>query len=110
MEGEAGGDILSRLNWISTRTPEHSGGIKLPPIDVIELQKYAIKVKRALSGDQTQAVNCKVLPQYNLGGLHQVRPIEFSDGEPWIARIQLSPDTPDSQNVSFMRWPPLPAY
>jgi hypothetical protein len=55
----------------------------LETVDWHSLQQYAITKRNG--------VDCKILPDIGLGGIHVVRIIEFDDGIRWIARLRMPP-------------------
>lgn len=85
-------DPVSILNWKNTDVAEAT---RLP-INWGALQEYALRVRRSLwqASSTPSFSTCVLLPQYNLGGLHLVRLVEFDDGERWVARLQLHGGTP----------------
>lgn len=43
-----------------------------------------------------KGVDCQLLPETTMGGLHLIRLLQFTDGVKWIARIQLDASTKES--------------
>ena len=78
------------LNWKCT---DIDGEFSVP-IDWEALRLYALTVKR--QRDRSQNLTCGLSREYNIGGLHAVRRIDFSDGCRWVARLQLQKPTPES--------------
>jgi hypothetical protein len=80
-------DPLSILNWEKT---DITKAVRLP-VNWGALPEYALRLRRSLWQGSSAAPfsTCALLPQYNLGGLHLVRLVEFDDGERWVARMQL---------------------
>ncbi|KAL1844701.1 hypothetical protein VTK73DRAFT_1999 [Phialemonium thermophilum] len=58
------------------------------------LLQYASKTRRELDG--AADCSCRLSLEYNMGGLHVVRRVDFGDGCRWLARLQLAPPTPES--------------
>lgn len=85
---------IKTLNWRSNISAESS----LPPIDWNALQEYAIGVKRMLT-NQEGVINCQLSSEYNMGGLHVVRRLDFQDGTSWVARLQLHTTTESLQRL-----------
>ncbi|KAF2753263.1 hypothetical protein EJ05DRAFT_458272 [Pseudovirgaria hyperparasitica] len=81
----------ARLNWKTNIDSEC-----LPsPIDWKALEEYAISFKRKRSNYDGE-ITCNVSAEYNMGGLHVVRRLDFQDGTTWVARLQLQKATPES--------------
>jgi hypothetical protein len=75
---------IKLLNWRSDINVERS----LPPINWKALQEYAIGVKRMLTNHDGE-IGCQLSSEYNMGGLHVVRRLDFQDRTSWVARLQL---------------------
>ncbi|KGM92453.1 uncharacterized protein PADG_11270 [Paracoccidioides brasiliensis Pb18] len=73
------------LNWKTGISKEPS----LPPVSWDALKRGAVKLKRMQSEDPTCSITCNPLSEYNMGGLHLVRILEFNDNTRWIVSIQL---------------------
>ncbi|KAF1948118.1 hypothetical protein CC80DRAFT_486569 [Byssothecium circinans] len=82
---------ITPLNWKNDINAERS----LPPIDWKALQEYAIGIKRAHTNHDSE-VGCQLSSEYNMGGLHIVRRLDFHDGTSWVARLQLHKATAES--------------
>jgi len=79
------------LNWKNDIDTESS----LPPINWKALEKYAIRVKQERTNHDSE-VSCRLSSEYNIGGLHVVRRLDFHDGTTWLARLQLRKATAES--------------
>lgn len=101
----------STLNWKTTNPNDEES---LPPINWNALQEYAVDLMRAQLHEQAgqqSTITCHMAAEYNMGGLHLVRLLEFNDGIRWVARIQLHECTDDStkrllhevHTLSFLR-------
>ncbi|KAK7420723.1 hypothetical protein QQZ08_010258 [Neonectria magnoliae] len=80
------------LNWKKTDIDKERS---LPAINWDALQEYAIALRQA-QGDDGPPPTCNLLPQYNMGGLHIIRLLQFNDGARWVARIQLHSGSDES--------------
>ena len=78
------------LNWKFTNIDANFS----VPVDWEALRHYALAVKRQRDG--TQHLVCELSGEFNSGGLHAVRRIDFSDGCRWLARLQREGPTPES--------------
>jgi hypothetical protein len=74
---------LIQLNWKKDIGNESS----LAFVDWKALQEFAIGVKRQFSNPDSN-VTCQLSADYNMGGLHVVRRLDFQDGTSWVARLQ----------------------
>ncbi|KAI5464388.1 hypothetical protein BGZ63DRAFT_451628 [Mariannaea sp. PMI_226] len=79
------------LNWKNT---DISKDRCLPIINWDALQDYAISLRPAPCDNEPPT--CSLLPQYNMGGLHIIRILQFNDGARWVARIQLHSGSDES--------------
>jgi hypothetical protein len=79
------------LNWKNDINAERS----LTPINWTALKEYAIGVKQKHTNDDGE-ITCQLSAEYNMGGLHIVRRLDFHDGTSWVARLQLRRATADS--------------
>ena len=84
-------DSFLELNW---KNVDFANENSFPPVNWAALQKYAINLKKAQQGVLTTI--CTLRPEYNMGGLHLVRLLEFNDSSKWVARIQLGTCTAES--------------
>lgn len=80
------------LNWKTTSIDAEPA---LGLVNWDALKQYAISVKRRDDGSQTST--CELSSEYNTGGLHAVRRIDFDDGCRWVARLQLHRQTLESR-------------
>ncbi|KAK7408621.1 hypothetical protein QQX98_009185 [Neonectria punicea] len=80
------------LNWKKTDIDKERS---LPAINWDALQEYAIALRQA-QRDDGPPPTCNLLPQYNMGGLHIIRLLQFNDGARWVARIQLRSGSDES--------------
>jgi hypothetical protein len=80
----------TQLNWKSDDIEQNES---LAFIDWDALKRYAANARRHVDGMQ---FSCHLSPEYNMGGLHVVRRIDFEDNVHWLARLQLEPPTPES--------------
>lgn len=80
------------LNWKKTDIDKERS---LPAINWDALQEYAIALRQA-QRDDGPPPTCNLLPQYNMGGLHIIRLLQFNDGARWVARIQLHSGSDES--------------
>ncbi|KGY15349.1 hypothetical protein PABG_11650 [Paracoccidioides brasiliensis Pb03] len=71
------------LNWKTGIAKEPS----LPPVSWDALKRGAVKLKRMQSEDPTCSITCNPLSEYNMGGLHLVRILEFNDNTRWIVEM-----------------------
>jgi hypothetical protein len=71
-----------QLNWKKDIGNESS----LAFVDWKALQEFAIGVKRRSNHDSN--TTCQLSADYNMGGLHVVRRLDFADGTSWVARLQ----------------------
>ncbi|KAK4156049.1 hypothetical protein C8A00DRAFT_41427 [Chaetomidium leptoderma] len=81
---------IPQLNW---RKDDIEQDKSLPPINWDALRRYATTTRRQLAGVDSP---CRLSPEYNKGGLHVVRRIDFEVNLQWLARLQLTPPTPES--------------
>lgn len=51
------------------------------------LEEYAVGVKRQHTNYDGE-ITCQLSAEYNMGGLHVVRRLDFHDGTSWVARLQ----------------------
>ncbi|KAK3365402.1 hypothetical protein B0H63DRAFT_498264 [Podospora didyma] len=81
-----------QLNWKAENIDKP---IPVGPEGWDALTRFAISARRQMGAT---AINfcCNLSIEYNLGGLHLVRRIDFDDGCQWLARLQLKPPTPES--------------
>jgi hypothetical protein len=79
-----------QLNWQSDDIEQHK---PLAFINWDALTRYAVDARRRVDGIDCP---CRLSPEYNMGGLHVVRRIDFQDKVQWLARLQLKPPTPES--------------
>ncbi|KAF1934506.1 hypothetical protein EJ02DRAFT_363555, partial [Clathrospora elynae] len=80
-----------QLNWKNDIVNESS----LAFVDWNALQEFAIGVKRHCSNHDS-IISCKLSAEYNMGGLHVVRRLDFQDGTSWVARLQQQKATTNS--------------
>ncbi|KAJ4286505.1 hypothetical protein N0V90_013205 [Kalmusia sp. IMI 367209] len=80
-----------KLNWKNDINSERA----LAPVNWKALEEYAIGVKREHTNDDGE-ITCQLSTEYNMGGLHLVRRLDFHDGTSWVARLQLCRATAES--------------
>jgi aminoglycoside phosphotransferase (APT) family kinase protein len=80
-----------QLNW---KTDDINQNNSLSHINWPALTRYATTTRRQRDGVDNSP--CQLSPEYNMGGLHVVRRIDFADNVRWLARLQLKPPTPAS--------------
>lgn len=82
---------LLRLNWKNNISNESS----LAFVDWEALREFAIGIKRHYSNHESN-ITCQLSADYNMGGLHVVRRLDFQDGTSWVARLQQRKATANS--------------
>lgn len=79
---------IAQLNWKENINEESS----LPPINWEILKETAIHLKQRLAKHEDE-ISCQLSAEYNMGGVHIVRRLDFDDGTSWLARLRLHKTT-----------------
>jgi hypothetical protein len=94
MASHAKTTLMKPLNWKKDINAERS----LPLIDWRALKDYAIRIKLMLTNVDDE-ISCQLSSEYNMGGLHVVRRLDFQDGTSWVARLQLQTTADSPQRL-----------
>jgi hypothetical protein len=81
---------IPQLNWQKGEIEQDKS---LTFIEWDALKRYATNARRQVDGAEC---SCQLSAEYNMGGLHVVRRVEFDDNIQWLARLQLEPPTLES--------------
>ncbi len=85
------------LSWKRTNADDEKS---LPRVNWDALREYAARLMHERAQKQREgqpAITCKIAVPYNMGGVHLVRLLHFSNGARWVARIRLHEWTPASK-------------